>query len=282
MTDDERRKTHANYFRPPSSVFHLPSVDAITDIKPLAPELQRELRNFLVALADTKRALGLRYAEWCDRAPTLEAGVAASAMAQDQLGQARVLYALIQEQYSMLTFDFDDETRGHSQNLAFLDRPFSDWLTFVLANFLIGAGVTLTEEALADSRLVPLRQRMPKMLEEERYHRVHAEGWLKYFEQRQDVRLRDVAAQILPEVLCWFGDAQHSALSEAEILTLAPGELRERYMERVGPLLQQGAARDLVLFHEHAQRWSYTGALPWGQFDAVTRRVSTDWKRINE
>jgi hypothetical protein len=52
----------------------------------------------------------------------------------------------------------------------------------------------------------------------------------------------------------------------------------------VGPLLQAtgespsgtGPTSELVRFHEKAARWSYMGALPWGQFDPVTRRVRTD------
>jgi ring-1,2-phenylacetyl-CoA epoxidase subunit PaaC len=41
------------------------------------------------SLADNKAALGRRYGEWAVSAPTLESAVAAAAMAQDELGQAR-------------------------------------------------------------------------------------------------------------------------------------------------------------------------------------------------
>jgi len=53
------------------------------------------LVDLVVALADNKHALGLRYGEWCSSGPTIEAGVAATAMAQDELGHARVLYGLL-------------------------------------------------------------------------------------------------------------------------------------------------------------------------------------------
>lgn len=234
--------------------------------------------NFLLILADTKRALGLRYAEWCDRAPGLEAGVAASAMAQDQLGQARVLYALVQE-FPGARPDLDDESSPHGLNLAFVDHSFPSWATFVAANLLIGAAVTVTEQALAGSRFAPLRTRMPKMLEEERFHRLHAEGW---FQEMQHIGGAFATAQrkaveaILPQVLCWFGDAQHARLAESGIITSDPGELRERYMERVGPLLRESEAGDLVRFHDQAGRWSYAGALPWGLFDPATRRVKDE------
>jgi phenylacetate-CoA oxygenase PaaI subunit len=250
----------------------------LLDAKELAPDLQIELRDFLMALADTKRALGLRYAEWCDRAPTLEAGVAASAMAQDQLGQARVLYSLVQE-FPGAPRDLDDETRPHKFNLAFLDHSLPDWATFVAANLLIGAAVTVVEEELANSRFAPLRARMPKMLDEERFHRIHAEGWFKHVNRMNDshaLAQADAAGEILPQVLCWFGDAQHARLADERIVTAAPGDLRELYLERVGPLLVTSTARDLIRFHEEAARWSFAGALPWGEFDPVTRRVRAD------
>ena len=257
------------------------SLQLINDAKQLSPDFQVELRNFLMALADTKHALGLRYAEWCDRAPRLEAGVAASAMAQDQLGQARVLYALIQT-FPGAPADLDDERRQHDTNLAYLDQPLGSWTTFVVANLLIGAAVTCAEEALADSRFAPLRSRMPKMLEEERFHRTHAEGWFKYLQtlgESFQLEQAQASERILPEVLCWFGDAQHLRLSAEQIITCEPGELRERYLERVGPLLQESAAHDLVRFHVQAQRWSYPRPLPWDEFDPVTRRVKTDGGR---
>ncbi len=253
-------------------------MELLTDVKQLEPEVQIELLNFLMALADTKRALGLRYSEWCDRAPTLEAGVAASAMAQDQLGQARVLYSLIQE-FPGAARDLDDETQQHNFNLAYLDHPLRNWATFVAANLLVGAAVTITEQALADSRFVPLRSRMPKMLDEERFHRIHAEGWLKHVWQVDGnlaLELEQALEEILPQALCWFGDAQHTRLVDEKIVTADPGDLRESYLERVGPLLQASAARDLVRFHDKIGRWSYTGALPWGRFDTATRRVRQD------
>lgn len=257
----------------------------INELKEIAPDLLIDLRNFLMGHADTKRALGLRYAEWCDRAPTLEAGVAASAMAQDQLGQARVLYSLIQE-FPGSPSNLEDETAPHNFGLAFLDRSFSNWATFVAANLLIGGAVTVVEQALVDSRFAPLRSRMPKMLEEERFHGIHAEGWYKHLKSvggAHVLALENASGEILPEVLCWFGDAQHIRLVEEGIVTVEPGELRERYLEHVGPVLQSAGANSplisvgaLVRYHEKAGRWSYVDALPWGQFDPVTRRVKSD------
>ena len=45
--------------------------------------------------ADNKGALGRRYGEWAVSAPTIEAAVAAAAMAQDELGHSRSTYPVL-------------------------------------------------------------------------------------------------------------------------------------------------------------------------------------------
>ena len=49
------------------------------------------LPGLVLSLADNKQMLGLRYAEWATRAPSLEADIAAAAMGLDDLGHSRVL-----------------------------------------------------------------------------------------------------------------------------------------------------------------------------------------------
>jgi 1,2-phenylacetyl-CoA epoxidase catalytic subunit len=53
------------------------------------------LRSLILTLADTKRLLGIRYSDWMLGAPTLETGIAASSMAQDEWGHSRLTYALL-------------------------------------------------------------------------------------------------------------------------------------------------------------------------------------------
>ena len=55
---------------------------AITSVDQIAPEPRQALRDLILALADSKRILGIRYADWVLGAPELEASIAASSMAQ--------------------------------------------------------------------------------------------------------------------------------------------------------------------------------------------------------
>src|SRR5574341_1426855 len=118
------------------------SLQEISDPREFSDATQHALADFILALADTKRALGMRYAEWCDGAPALEASVAASAMAQDELGHSRALLPLLKEFPEIDPGIPEEAPRDKYSSVAFLDRPFSTWPTFVAANVLIGEALT--------------------------------------------------------------------------------------------------------------------------------------------
>src|SRR3972149_1516189 len=65
-------------------------------VEPVSQVKQTPLADLIIRLADNKYALGRRFSEWTNGAPTLEAAVAAAAMTQDEVGQARSLYAALQ------------------------------------------------------------------------------------------------------------------------------------------------------------------------------------------
>ena len=78
--------------------------------------------NLLLVLGDNKYWLGRYLSEWAVGSPSLEVGVACAAVAQGELGQARVLYPLLQE----LGFagPVDPAERSRAYRVSVLDRPF--------------------------------------------------------------------------------------------------------------------------------------------------------------
>lgn len=138
----------------------------------LIPEL-------IVRLADAKYALGQRFSQWTTGAPTLEAAVAAAAMTQDELGHARSLYAMLQNVPDSPEAYLGEEKRGQRLGPAVLDRPFDSWAEFVAASALVDRALTLIFQAARPSRYEPLRQRAAKILQEEHFHRMYGEGWVK-------------------------------------------------------------------------------------------------------
>ncbi len=248
-------------------------MDEFSDPRQLDDGTRRVLAEFVLALADTKRLLGLRYAEWCDGAPALEASVAASAMAQDELGHSRALLPLLKDFSEIDPAIPDEAPRDRYSTVAFLDKPFAIWPAFVAANVIVGEALTTALLSATQSCYIPLRTRAVKILEEERFHWLHGEGWFKRIAQNAK-QARELAAcveEALPQALCWFGRPEDDRLERVGILDTTSDELRNRFLGRVGPLIIASPAEYLMRIEQG--KWQVNGSLPWAYFDPVTRRV---------
>ena len=121
------------------------------------PSTDLAARDLILVLADSKRMLGTRYAEWILGAPELETGIACASMAQDEWGHARLLYALLKD------FDEDIDRLEHGRepheyaSIELLDRSPSSWAEFVAINALVDTALTVQLRALTESSYVPLR-----------------------------------------------------------------------------------------------------------------------------
>ncbi len=233
----------------------------------------------LSSLADNKQAVGRRYAYWCNGAPALEAAVAAAAMTQDELGHARTLYPLLDDFVQADPTQIEPETRTLHYHLAFLDKDFEGWSDFVATNFLFDTALTTFFEAAQNSTYEPLRQRSRKIIQEERIHVMHGEGWVRRLSKAGGAVKRTLAASLAAlwnETLCWFGpnnDPIMQHLYQEGILDAPPDELRSRYLQKVMPTLKNTGFNVPVTFNETTQQWELTETLPWQQWDAVARRL---------
>lgn len=199
-------------------------------------------RDLILILADSKRLLGTRYAEWILGAPELEAGIACASMAQDEWGHGRLLYALLK--------DFGDDTdrieHGREpadyRSMEVLDKEPRDWAELVVLNALVDGALTIQLEALRESSHIPLRQRVGKLIDEETFHAQHGAAWLKRLATASGearTLVNDAARNAMPQILRWFGsdDGQGRLLLEDGVVNAMGGELRARFLARVAPLL---------------------------------------------
>lgn len=201
----------------------------------------RALRNLILALADSKRLLGIHFSDWMLGAPTLEAGIAASSMAQDEWGHARLTYALLSD------FGNDPKHIEHEREAAeyhspeILDGPLASWTEFIAVALLLDTALTVQYGALLDSRYTPVQNRVQKLLDEEQFHFQYAAGWARRLTQSAQLRgeFRTAAERLLPAVLRWFGrDEAAQRLVDEGLVRQSPGQLRERFLGRVLPLLE--------------------------------------------
>jgi phenylacetate-CoA oxygenase PaaI subunit len=243
------------------------------------------LFDLIGRLADNKRSLGWRYAEWCSAAPTLESGVAAAAMAQDELGHARAIYPLLRD-LAMKGVDpaqVDPDTRTQFVNMAVLDESFGGWPDFVAANFLVDTALSIVFEAARSSTFEPLAARSRKVLQEERVHALHGEGWVRRLARgdagaggSDGVRqaLEAALLRAWDEVLCWFGPfGEAGPLAERGVLDATPDMLRERFLGTVGPTIVAVKLDLPVRAMAEGAGWELSRPLPWEVWDPATYRL---------
>jgi phenylacetate-CoA oxygenase PaaI subunit len=225
--------------------------DKATD---LAPELRQDLADWMLSVADSKRVLGLRYAEWATGAPELEADVTISAMAQYELGHARLLRGVL----GSLDEDPRDDARNSDmstwRSMASLDKPAADWIQVVALNGLIDVLLTVNLEAAMNGNVTPLAQRLRKAVSEEQYHTLHAEAWFdRMWTAPPEIRERFEAAvrAAWDDCIAWFGpvdgDNSLNRLAAAGVLDGDAAELRRRFIAITLPMLQGldvGASED--------------------------------------
>lgn len=235
----------------------------------------------LSSLADNKQAIARRYAYWSNGAPALEAAVAAAAMTQDELGHARTLYPLLEDfaQGQANLAEVEPMTRTLRYHVRVLDTDFQGWSDFVATNFLLDTALTTFFEAAQDSTYEPLRARSRKIMQEERIHVMHAEGWVRRL-ARAGGRVRETLVASLmrqwDETLCWFGpqdDPVMQQLYSEGVIDAPPDELRSRYLRKILPVLN-GLEIDVpVAFDAETKRWSPSQPLPWQQWNPASRRL---------
>ncbi len=207
------------------------------------------LADLVLSIADNKQMLGLRYAEWATRAPSLEADIAAAAMGLDDLGHSRVLYGCLEPLGADPRGPERESDPASLRNLPYFDEPWSEWSQFVAANAVLDTAFTVMIEACVGGSIEVLQHRLRKMLMEERYHFLHGRSWLR---SGIDAAPLERAWQ---EAVEWFGppDGDTAALHREGKLGMGPNELRSRLEEQ----LEMKAPRVDV---------------DWSTWDAVRRR----------
>jgi phenylacetate-CoA oxygenase PaaI subunit len=211
------------------------------------------IRDLILVLADSKRLLGTRYAEWILGSPELESGIACASMSQDEWGHARLLYALLKD------FGEDVDRLEHGRepsdycNIEVLDQSPAGWPEFVALNALVDSALTVQLQALTTSAYAPLRQRVGKLIEEETFHAAHGVAWARRLGSTPQGKAALAAAvrAIAPVVARWFG---------------ADDASRRQWQQRVQPVAEAigeqavvSAEPDFTGFNEKSRRASTAG-----------------------
>ena len=237
------------------------------------------LAELLRSMADDEFVIGFSDSEWTGIAPLLEEDVAMSSIAQDELGHAAALYALLAEltgtDPDALAYDREPDAYRHCR---LLDHGRGDWAMTIARRFLYDSADVVRLAALAGGSWAPLADLVGKLVREERYHRMHAGAWLDRLargtgEPRD--RLLAALATLGPDAATVFAPLPgEPALIEDGILDAPMVELEARWRASIEPTFARldlpmpppaadpGRGR---LDHGDDFRWL------WGEFTSVRR-----------
>jgi len=232
--------------------------DLPTTAGELDPELRSALRRHILTLADSKRVLGIRYSDWLLGSPSIETGIAASSMAQDEWGHARLLYAMLKDLGEDPVHVEQERAVELWASVDALDEPVPDWGALVGIMVAVDGALSVALEGFAGGRYDPARSRVPKMLAEEEFHRDLGLAWFRRLgsgSAEAAAHLSRAVTGLLPRTLAWLApeDRPYTLLAEAGIVP-AGTDLLARYRERWGAALE-GAGVDVHGTHPERSAW---------------------------
>jgi ring-1,2-phenylacetyl-CoA epoxidase subunit PaaC len=222
-------------------------VKSFPSAKDLPGNLREHVRQLLLAIADTKLLLGFHYAEWTFGTPALEASIAACSMSQDEFGHVRLLHACLNAQFGMHP-NAMIETRPAAGFAAVtvLNLPQKTWAETVAANLIVDGAVAVLLSGLRGSSFEPVANFIDKMIEEEKHHLRHGQGWFRTLAARSPETmsaLRAAGDKALRSTLEWLGPDQQAMATElvsAGILNATWRELRRQFIDWIGSVSDGG------------------------------------------
>ncbi len=202
-------------------------------------DLTPGVREFLLAFADDEHLMGQQHAEWIGVAPFLEEDLAFSSIAQDELGHATSLYAIVAgdgtpepDDQTALDRAIDDlafhRDAADYRSAQFTEVASADWAHALVRHWLYDAAEELRWALVADSSLTHLRHTAARAEREELFHRRHADGLLDALLPAPDsaARLHRALHDLLPLALGLFDPAGGEAEAVAAGIASAPFDTR--------------------------------------------------------
>jgi len=204
----------------------------VLDLSTLDDAGRAALERLILTLADSKRLMGIRYSDWLLGAPSIETGISASSMAQDEWGHARLLYSMLKDlDKDPVWYEHDRASEAYA-SISALDQEMPDWAALVAAMTLADGALSAVLRSFAEGSFETARSRVPKMLAEEEFHSSLGAAWYRRLAQTEgEARelLTGATKAMLPDLLAWVGadDASARAMAEAGVIAPAADRLAD-------------------------------------------------------
>ncbi len=213
----------------------------------LATAHREALADLLLRMADDELVIGHRNSEWTGFGPILEADIAFSSMAQDEIGHAQAYYRLLQDLGHP-----DADTMAFARPSAkfrcssLVCLPRGDWAFSVVRQFLYDAAESVRLEALASSSYAPLATLVRKLRGEEKYHLLHGRTWMMKLGSANDeshARMQKAIDELFPHALGLFEPTQHESAIASYGIQPRESVLLEEWRRSVEPVIREAGLR---------------------------------------
>jgi ring-1,2-phenylacetyl-CoA epoxidase subunit PaaC len=217
--------------------------EAAAGAGPLSPAA----RDVLLALADDEICLAHWYATWMGLGPFLEEDLATMSIAQDELGHARALYALVEPDGDLDAVAYGREA-GAYRSSWLAEDTCPTWEELFVRHLLYDEAETVRWEALSSSSVAGLGPLAERARHEERYHLRHAHSLFERLMAGGSAardRLATALDRLLPLAVDLFEPTDGDGEAVAEGVVAAPAaELEAEWRQRVEAVVG-GAGHEL-------------------------------------
>lgn len=225
----------------------MPTNTPFRTLNELPPRIREAVVHLLYRLADDELVIGHRNSEWTGHGPVLEADIAFSSMAQDEIGHAQAYYRMLHE-----LGEADADTLAFGRTVrqfrcaALVALPKGDWGFSVLRQFLYDTAESIRLKALSEGTLVPLAQLAAKLRGEEKYHLMHGRGWVLRLgdaTEESHKRMQDALDTLYPHALGLFEPTEYDEVLTQSGICPREDELQKEWASAVCPVLREAKLR---------------------------------------
>ncbi len=200
-------------------------------------DVRRAIVDLLYRLGDDELIIGHRNSEWTGLGPILEADIAFSSMAQDEIGHAVAYYGLLHE-LGEPDPDSIAFKRGPGEyrccNLVALDK--GDWAFSILRQYFYDTAESIRLRRLCESSYRPLAVLARKLIGEEKYHLMHGQSWIERLGPatgESHGRMQEAVRTALPHALGIFEPTEWSDTLAREAVCPREDELRDEWLNDI-------------------------------------------------
>ncbi len=201
------------------------------------------LNDLCYRMADDELILAHRHSEWTGLGPILEEDIAFSSIAQDKLGHAQALYAIMHElggqpDPDAAAFMRDEKDMRCSH---FVELPNGEYDFSLVRHFLFDVAEFVRWTALTESSVAPLAQLARKIHGELKYHLYHAQTWMVQLSangnEESRARMQSALNEAWPYALGMFEPGAFEDDLVRDGIFIGEAETEQRWRDLVAELL---------------------------------------------